>query len=666
MGQEQQTGRELPAALAAVQSLRCGSMLVFDSDLRYVLVAGAALEEHGYRPEDLEGRLCADVEPPDRWVVYEPLYRAALNGEEAATEHDSLDGSRRFAVDVGPLHDGNGDVIGGVANGRDVTDLRRLEGELRLNELMLRAAFETSPVGIVRATPNGEFIEFNDAFADMLGYSRDALAGKTFRDVMPADDVAASEGMLVSLTPGGEPRQYRGEKRYLRDDGSVVWAQVSAVLIEANEYPAQVHVYVIDITQRKLSEEKFRRLLETAPDAMVIVDARGEIVLVNGQTEMTFGYTRQELIGKRVELLVPHRLRNRHADHRRAYSADPHTHPMGVWRELHGLRKDGSEFPIEVALSPVQTEQGTLVSSTIRDITDRQRAQREASHFAAVIESSHDAIIGQDLDGNVTSWNRGAERLYGYTEAQMLGKSISSLVPPSHDDELPEMLRRVRLGERIDAYETIRARKDGTQVDVSLTVSPICGPDGTVVGASTIGRDISARLRYQEQLRVLSEHDPLTGMRNRRCFEREVTDQVARAQRYGEPAALLMIDIDDFKQINDTHGHRAGDRALKQFAAMLKQRLRDTDVLARIGGDEFAALLPYAGEPEATAVVNDLRRVIAESWVDLGDGPSISLRASVGVALITRDTANDETILSAADKAMYEDKKSRHAAASAS
>jgi diguanylate cyclase (GGDEF)-like protein/PAS domain S-box-containing protein len=663
VGAEHKSRHGLPVVLAAVQ---CGSMLVFDSDLRYVRVAGGALEAHGYRPEDMEGRLCADVEPPDRWVVYEPMYRAALNGEEAATEHDSLDGSRRFAVDVRPLHDGNGDVIGGVANGRDVTELRRLEAELRLNERMFRAAFEISPVGIVRATPDGEFIEFNDAFADMLGYSRDELAGKTFRDVTPPDDIAAIEDMFVSVAPGGEQRQYRGEKRYLREDGSVGWAHVSAVLIEANEYPVQVHMHVIDITERKLSEEKFRRLVEMAPDAMVIVDAHGEIVLVNGQTEMTFGYTRQELIGQRVELLVPDRFRNRHADHRGAYSADPHTRAMGVWRELHGLRKDGSEFPIEVALSPVQTEQGTLVSSTIRDITERQRAQREASHFAAVVESSHDAINGQDLDGYVTSWNRGAERLYGYTEAEMLGKSISVLVPPWHDDELPEILRRVRLGERINAYETVRGRKDGTQVDVSLTVSPICGPDGKVVGASTIGRDISTRLRHQEQLRVLSEHDPLTGMRNRRCFERDVTEQVRRAHRYGEPAALLMIDIDGFKQINDAHGHKAGDRALKQFAAMLKQRLRDTDVIARIGGDEFAALLPYAGEPEATAVVDDLRRVIAESWVDLGDGPSISLCASIGIALITHDTANDETVLSAADQAMYEDKKSGHAVAAAS
>ncbi|HVS28779.1 MAG TPA: diguanylate cyclase, partial [Solirubrobacteraceae bacterium] len=270
--------------------------------------------------------------------------------------------------------------------------------------------------------------------------------------------------------------------------------------------------------------------------------------------------------------------------------------------------------------------------------------------------SSHDAIIGKDLDGVITSWNVGAERLYGYTAAEIAGKSISVLVPPGRDDELPEILRRVRGGERVDDFETVRSRKDGTQVDVSMTVSPIRDPDGHVVGVSTIARDVSVRLRYQEQLQFLADHDALTGARNRRRFERDVSEQVGRARRYGEVCALLIIDLDGFKQINDTYGHRTGDRALKAIVAALTQRLRETDVVARVGGDEFALLLPYADPDQGAAVAADLRRVISECRIEVDDHPELRLSASIGIVSIDKHTASDEAVFAEVDRAMYTDK----------
>ena len=273
------------------------------------------------------------------------------------------------------------------------------------------------------------------------------------------------------------------------------------------------------------------------------------------------------------------------------------------------------------------------------------------------MESSHDAIIGKDLDGLITSWNTGAERLFGYTSAEVTGKSISMLVPPGQDDELADILRRVRAGERVEDHEAVRTCKDGTLVDVSLTVSPIHDRSGTVIGASTIARDVGVQRRYQQQLLFLAEHDALTGARNRRRFERDISEQVGRARRYKERAALLIIDVNDFKQINDTHGHRAGDKALQGIASALRRRLRETDVMARLGGDEFAVLVPHADLAHAEALAADLRRLIGECRIDVGGDAPLRLSASIGIALIDETTPSDEAAIIEADNAMYAEKR---------
>ena len=413
----------------------------------------------------------------------------------------------------------------------------------------------------------------------------------------------------------------------------------------------------VDVTDPRRTDEMFRGLVESAPDAMVIVDMSGSIVLVNAQTERLFGYLREELLGQPVEVLVPDRFHDRHRGHRSRYFTDPHPRPMGAGLDLFGRRKDGSEFPVEISLSPLETADGTLTSSAIRDVSDRKRAEAAASHFAAVVESSSDAIIGKTLDGIVMSWNAGAERLFGYSADEIRGKSISVLVPPGHDDDLPNILDRVRAGERVENLETVRGRKDGTHVKVSLTVSPIRDAHGNVVGASTIARDVSGLVRYREQLRFLAEHDALTGTRNRRRFEQDLSEQLGRARRYNEQAAVLVVDLDGFKQINDRYGHKTGDRALKAVAAALRRRLRDADIIARLGGDEFGVLLPYATAEQAAAIAADLQRVVAEASLDVDGKDQIHASISIGVAVIDKQTVSDDEVLAAADRAMYQNKR---------
>jgi len=260
-------------------------------------------------------------------------------------------------------------------------------------------------------------------------------------------------------------------------------------------------------------------LLETLPDAIVAVDPAGTIVQVNSQTQELFGYDRDELIGQKVEMLVPENYRHEHHHHRENFAQTPKTRRMGAGLDLYGRRRNGSEFPVEISLSPVSTEHGIFVLSAIRDISDRKKIEEELrraheelyqktveqlgesrSRLALIIDSSEDAIISKGLDGTITSWNKGAERIYGYTPEEVIGKNISLLAPTDHPDEIPEILRKIARGESVEHDESVRVTKDGRHLDVSISVSPLRDAKGDIVGASAIERDITAQKRAEGQV----------------------------------------------------------------------------------------------------------------------------------------------------------------------
>jgi PAS domain S-box-containing protein len=256
---------------------------------------------------------------------------------------------------------------------------------------------------------------------------------------------------------------------------------------------------------------KFENLLEAVPDALVGMDQKGLIRFVNRQTESLFGHDRDALIGQPIETLLPEPLWQIYAQNRDQYFADPRTRSSGLELELVGLHRDGGEIPVNVSLSHIDTGDVLLVITAIADVARRRVAVSNAQLTAAIVESSDDAITGSTLGGVITSWNPAAERMYGYSGKEMIGRPGSLPAPDDRTGEMDAVLARIKDDEAVQHLETVLVRKDGTRFPASVTVSPIRDEDGVVVGACAISRDVTELKHAAEYARSLIEAalDPL-------------------------------------------------------------------------------------------------------------------------------------------------------------
>jgi PAS domain S-box-containing protein len=244
------------------------------------------------------------------------------------------------------------------------------------------------------------------------------------------------------------------------------------------------------------------KVLEAAPEAMVVMGPDGRIVRVNAQAEELFGYSQEELLGQKPDLLMPRRLRRRDLKQPAAHVAHTRLRPLGDGLEVLARRRDGTEFPAEISLSVLDGGAETRVLGAIRDIGHKRA---EELYLAAIVHASDDAVIGKTLDGTIVSWNKGAEKIYGYKAEEVLGHSIAILLPQGKPDELPEIMKQLRRGRRIESYETTRVHKDGHYIDVSVTISPVKDKSGKVVGASAVARDITKHKQAEAALRLSEE-----------------------------------------------------------------------------------------------------------------------------------------------------------------
>ena len=387
------------------------------------------------------------------------------------------------------------------------------------------------------------------------------------------------------------------------------------------------------------------RLIENAADAFVGMDASGCVTDWNRAAEALFGWHRDEALGRSLgDLIIRPQDRAAHEHGMRRYQATGTGALVGQAVQVTAQHRDGRCFPVDLTIWSEQDSGSTWgFYAFLRDVSDRVSGAAVAAELAAIVTSSTDAIASADLDGAVRTWNAGAERIYGYSAAEMLGAPLSRLTAPERRADLEERLAQVRDGHPQEGVETACTTRDGRELEMSLTFSPVRDPHGAVTGLTFIGRDITEAKRAERALREAKEqlaaqaaqlahlafHDPLTGLANRALLEDRLTQALERHARHGGGVAVLVLDVDDFKTVNDTLGHAAGDQLLTELAARMQAALRTKDTAARLGGDEFAVVLEDLDAAGAGEVAERLVRAFAAPVQ--AQGRWVVAQASIGV-----------------------------------
>ena len=421
--------------------------------------------------------------------------------------------------------------------------------------------------------------------------------------------------------------------------------------------PLQLDIRIQAMMRIVSAQRSTAAMVDNVMEGIIRIDRVGRITAFNKAAETIFGYTPSEVLGQNVKMLMPNPDRDKHDEYIGNYVATGEPKIIGKGREVVGLRKNGETFPMHLGVSEAETPDDRFFIGVVRDLTVetalRARLAESRNFLANVIENIPSVTYVKNRQGRNLLVNRKYEEITGKSREQVLGKLDSEIHAPAEAESYRASdLQVMHSGQVLEIEESL-STADGEKYFLSVKF-PTRNPAGEITGICGISTEITQIKHYQRELERLSQYDELTGLFNRRHFMSLARHELSRSARYGGELALLMLDIDYFKRVNDDHGHRAGDLVLTAISQEIRQALRETDIPGRLGGEEFAVLLPETGAEQAQQVAERLRKAVAGKIIDIGDEKQLGCTVSIGVAAKPTGPSNDlEGLLHWADTALY-------------
>lgn len=414
----------------------------------------------------------------------------------------------------------------------------------------------------------------------------------------------------------------------------------------------------------------FGALFESAADAIVVVDESGRIVLANASCETLLGHSPESLRGKGMAVLVPQRF-TEHARQCARYSASPSPRPMGRGLQLVALHADGREIPVDISLSPMTLAGRRLVACAIRAEHGRATSLETLRVQATALRSAANGVVITDRSGTITWVNPAACVITGYSADELVGRHTRLLKSGRHDPAFYARLWETVLRGDPWSGTIVNRRKDGSEYQEEQTIAPVLDESGAITHFIAIKQDVTEQRRVQDelaarmteieglngQLREQAIRDPLTGLHNRRYLEDTMARDVSRAGRSGESFVIAVIDVDRFKLVNDVHGHAVGDRVLQRLADALLTNVRTSDLVCRVGGEEFVAVMPNASMVGASRRAETWKSAFAACAVEGRDGAAVRCTISIGLAQYQGPGDTFAECLKRADEALYAAKR---------
>jgi diguanylate cyclase (GGDEF)-like protein/PAS domain S-box-containing protein len=522
-----------------------------------------------------------------------------------------------------------------------------------------RSAFAHAAVGMAIIDCNGVFVYANQMLCRLSGYAEHELCGMKFPELFGPEDQASRWDELRQIL-AGSTGSFINERGLLRKDGSVVWVRSSAAAPGNPAGPLQIITFVEEINERKqaeealqVSEQRFRIAAENSSDMIYEwdlesgqVDAFGAAPKRMGDWPLPHSYEAWKSLVHSDDLERILTASARHIEKGERYSD-----------QYRVIGRSGKVFHYSIRGQSILNSSGepSKCIGLLSDITESKLAEEAVSQLAAIVRCSESAIIATDVAGAITSWNDAAQQLLGYTDAQSHGLPVTALL--ASGDLAHELLSQIQKGQSSRLGEALFARQDGSQVPVLLSISPIRKSDGQLSGSAIIAHDISARKEAEREMEYCARHDHLTGLPNRLSLGDQLADSIANADLDTSGTAVIFVDLDGFKFVNDTLGHEAGDILLQQVAQRLSASVRRGDMLARMGGDEFVVVVNGVTDDQLAQSVADRlsAALLAPFFVDHHE---LVITASMGISIYPRDGTDVSSLRRNADTAMYEAKQS--------